>query len=346
MNSLKDFKLGQDFYISDLELPDAIDNIQILKRFGKRKITHAFHDIDGTHSLIRDWPPVMSLILYYVISTGLPTGYDDDDNVIKLVEKVGKVPLEETDRFCVESAGLSAITQMEWAVRRAIEEGSIFAESLALSKMELETNSEIIKHIWRGHELFDHMGEPEHLKEYLKEHSSRLFRLYEKVLNEACRNENIISALKNPEKWLVKGSMDFIGKLYDMGAKNYFITGAVVQINEEGQIEGGMYDEVCALGFEIGPGRMVEAIYGSTWNNKMPKAKVMEKLCKDEKIEPANVLVVGDGRSEISAGVAMNAITMSRLPSLALSQRELHKRLGTNIIVSDYSSKYLYKMFK
>ena len=31
------------------------------------KIKYAFHDIDGTHSLIRDWPPVMSICLYDVI---------------------------------------------------------------------------------------------------------------------------------------------------------------------------------------------------------------------------------------------------------------------------------------
>ncbi|MBN1553496.1 MAG: hypothetical protein JXA11_02030, partial [Phycisphaerae bacterium] len=112
-------------FITDENVPDQFDNVEILRRVGRRGITHVFHDIDGTHSLIRDWPPVMSLTLHTVIFEGLPDGYDSPDNVRRLVEIVGAQPLEETDRFCVESAGLSALTQMEWAIRRAVEAGSI-----------------------------------------------------------------------------------------------------------------------------------------------------------------------------------------------------------------------------
>ena len=46
---------------------------------------------------------------------------------------------------------------------------------------------------------------------------------------------------------------------------------------------------------------------------------------------------MGDGRSEISAGVGMGALTVSRLPQNAEKQRELHKKLGTDIIISDYN---------
>ena len=64
-------------YISDcIKDPD----IELVNPFGKRKITHVFHDIDGTHSLIREWQPVMSLVLYYTILSGLPNGYDSEDN--------------------------------------------------------------------------------------------------------------------------------------------------------------------------------------------------------------------------------------------------------------------------
>lgn len=46
------------------------------------------------------------------------------------------------------------------------------------------------------------------------------------------------------------------------------------------------------------------------------------------------MLVVGDGKSEILAVVKMGAVTLSILPKTAKRQRELHKRLGTNMIIS------------
>ena len=42
----------------------------VIGSFGEREILYAFHDIDGTHSLIRDWPPVMSIVLHYVSENG------------------------------------------------------------------------------------------------------------------------------------------------------------------------------------------------------------------------------------------------------------------------------------
>ena len=71
----------------------------------------------------------------------------------------------------------------------------------------------------------------------------------------------------------------------------------------------------------------------------------MKALCREENIDPANVLVIGDGRSEISAGVGMGAITISRLPLDATRQRELHRELGTNLILPDFSSPATYDMF-
>jgi len=63
---------------------------------------------------------------------------------------------------------------------------------------------------------------------------------------------------------------------------------------------------------------------------------VMFRLADELGVSGENVLVVGDGRSEISAGVSMGAVTVSRLPADADRQRELHSELGTNVIVSEY----------
>ena len=73
----------------------------LIRPFEKRQIVCAFHDIDGTHSLIRDWPPVMSIVLDYAEKSGVPEGYDSDENVRLLAEKAGTEPLPVTDRFCV-----------------------------------------------------------------------------------------------------------------------------------------------------------------------------------------------------------------------------------------------------
>lgn len=298
------------------------------------KIKYAFHDIDGTHSLIRDWPPVMSICLYDVIENGLPENFDSAENVKRLISLAGTKELPETDRFCIESAGLSALTQMEWAIRRAVQEGNITVNC------DMQTNSQIIDRINNGIEYYDDLPETDEMSAMLKEQTPRLFKLYEAVLNGYCRDKNLAKAMINPEEFRIAGSMEFLQFLKDNGVKNYFVTGAVVQ---KGM---GMHQEVEALGYEIGEGKLIEDIIGSTWTEKMPKDMVMQKLLKDLNIKGENVLVVGDGRAEIQAGVQMSAFVVSRLPENAEFQRSLHKKLGTNIIIKDFCDKEFLELFK
>ena len=310
------------------------DSKIIVNRFSNREIVCAFHDIDGTHSLIRNWPPVMSICLYDVIENGLPENFDNEENEKRLIEKCGTKDLPETDRFCVESAGLSALTQMEWAIRRSVEEGKISV------KCDRKMNSEIVKRIWNGEEIFDDCPETYEMKNMLEEKTPRLFKLYEAVLNGYCRDWNLEKARKNPDEYIVPGSKEFMMFLKKNGVKNYFVTGAVV---EKGM---GMFEEVEGLGYKVGEGELIENIYGSTWTEKIPKETVMKKLIKELGIDGKNVLVVGDGRAEISAGAEMGAVGISRLSENAVYQRELHKRLGTNIIIKDYLDKELYDLFE
>lgn len=318
------------------------EGLEIVNRIGKREITHVFHDIDGTHSLIRQWHPVMSVTLEYTILEGLKEGYDSPENTAMLIARSTEPHLEETDRFCTESAGLSALTQMEWAIRRAIEEKTI---DLGLDRQAMQTNSEIIQRIWQGEETFDTFWEPAPVKDYLKEHTPRLFRLYEKILNGACRDRNLATALENPETMRVKGSLAFMKRLKDLGVKNYFVTGAVIDYDAAGNPYGGMYEEVLGVGFEIGPGKDVEALYGSTWDKKKPKIDVMYDICRGQNLDLSKVMIVGDGRSEIEAGVKMGAVTVSRLDADAGRQIQIHKQLGTNMIITDYTSKDFLDMF-
>ncbi len=332
--------------IDDTKLPKKFDNVEIINRVGTRRITHVFHDIDGTHSLIRDWPPVMSVTLHDVIVNGLEGDYDSQTNVRRLVNQSGSKVLEETDSFCVESAGLSALTQMEWAIRRGIESGSIPAQRVGLDAKGMEVNSEIIRRIWKGEEVFDEFNEGERLKTYLKENTPRLFKLYENVLKGACRDRNLELARKNPEAWRVPGALEFLGMLKTLGVKNYFVTGAVIERDQAGRPSGNMYEEVIAVGFEIGPGKVVDTLEGSTWNHKATKSEVIKQICREEGLDGRETMVVGDGRSEVSAGAEIGAVIISRLPDAATRQRELHKQLGTNVIVTDYTSERFKTMFR
>lgn len=300
--------------------------------FERREILVAFHDVDGTHSLIREWPPVMSGVLYDVIVNGLPENYDSEENVKRLVAFCGTEVLEETDRFCVESAGLSALTQMEWAIRRSMQEGNIVVEG-----GKGAANDEKIARIWKGEEIFEDLPDTPEVEKYLTEHTPRLFKLYENVLNGFCRDKNLEKAKKDPASFQINGSMEWIKFLKDNGVKNYFVTGAVV---EKGM---GMYEEVEVLGYTFGEDGLMDDIYGSTWDEKVPKNVIMERLVKKFGLDPKNVLIVGDGRSEIATGVNLGALTISRLPMDATVQRELHKNLGTNIIVEDYECDALYE---
>lgn len=312
------------------------NDIAIVNAVKDRKIICAFHDIDGTHSLIRNWPPVMSRVLYDTAVNGIPDDLTSEENINRLVSLCGVEDLEETDRFCIESAGLSALTQMEWAIRRNME--------MTNGKFDSETNSEIIKLIWAGEEKFEKFDEPDEYLDYLSKVTPKLFWVYEQVLNRFCRDNNLKKAKENPEEFLIPGSKEFMRYLHDNGIKNYFVTGAVVDKSIEPPM--GMYEEVLGLGFEIGEGKEVENIYGSTWEEKIPKEEVMKRLVKELGINGENVLVVGDGRSEITAGVSLGAVTLSLLPKEAKRQRELHTELGTNMIICDYTSEDLKKIIK
>ncbi|MCQ2771126.1 MAG: HAD family hydrolase [Clostridia bacterium] len=295
----------------------------VIKDFKCRAIKYAFHDIDGTHSLIRDWPPVMSIVLDYVSRGGVPEGYDSDENVKKLISLAGTKPLPDTDKFCVESAGLSALTQMEWAIRRAIDFGHI---NIDCDKVD---NKNKIERIGQGEEIFD-VPDTDEMRAFLDIHTPRLFKFYEKVLNGFCRDKNLELAKTDPDRFIIKGSKKFLQFLKDNGVKNYFVTGAVV---ERGM---GMFEEVETLGYGIGPGEVIEDIIGSTWTDKLPKDVIMENLMKKLGINGEEILVIGDGRAEISAGVNMGALCISRLGKEEEYKRNLHKKLGTDIIIEDY----------
>jgi len=305
-------------------------DIDLVTPFVLRKITHAFHDIDGTHSLIRDWVPVMTLVTGFVAENGLPEA-DDPADMAKIMSRYDPAEFPEGHRFAIESAGLSALTQMEWALRRAAQN-----HRFALPGEKPEVNDAIVARIWQGEEEFPEFAEPERLRAMLEAAATRLFRAYEILLLEMGRDRNLAAANCNPSAWRVPGSLEFLQYLRSCGVCNYFVTGAVIEYAADGTVRGTMAEEIEALGLGAHPGGIIEKLVGSAWNEKLPKDKIMQKICRDGRIDPANVLVIGDGRSEIAAAVGMKALAMSRLGADAERAREIHRALHTNLIVEHY----------
>jgi phosphoglycolate phosphatase-like HAD superfamily hydrolase len=329
--------------LDDTNLPDRVGELEIVRRVGRRAVSHVFHDIDGTHSLIREWPPVMSALISWIIANGMPEGYDREENAADIAARIGSLRAEETDRFAVESAGLAALTQMEWTIRRALEEGTLSLAGGPLEDEERAANAEIIRRIWDGGERFSDLPDSPRVRDFVAAHAPRLFRLYEAVLAKASRDRNLAAARQDPAPWRVPGSLAFLRRLHAAGVMNHFVTGSVMSTVQRPE---GMLEEVMALGFEVGPGRMIESAHGSDWNRKMPKDEVMRGLLADLGIPGEQVLVVGDGRSEVQAGAAMGAVVLSRLAPDAHRLRELHRGLGTNYIVSDYREPALERLLQ
>jgi len=330
--------------IDDRHIAGDSGGLVIVNRVGRREITHAVHDIDGTHSIIRQWPPVMSICLHYASHNPLDGDFDSDEILHWLVENAGKQALPETDRFCVESAGLSALTQMEWAIRRGLELGSVRIKDYTPTADDHRKNSYIVQEIWSGREMFGDVHEAPQISTYIAERVPRLFRLYENALNRFCRDRNLAEARRNPEPWRVPGSMNFLRLLHASSVKNYFLTGAVVDARDSGSITG-IHEEVVVLGYSIGPGELVEDIVGSLWDKKITKIEAMMRLIDEVGIRKEDLLIVGDGRAEIQAASQLDAVAISRLEHDATCQRLIHTEAGTNYIVPDYTSEDFKSLF-
>jgi phosphoglycolate phosphatase-like HAD superfamily hydrolase len=233
---------------------------------------------------------------------------------------------------------------MEWAIRRAAQEGNLPPTAgIELSADQHQVNAAIIQRIWDGQERFEDVKRDVDLSAldaFIAERAPRLFRLYERILNQASRDRNTAAAWQDPEPWRFPGSMAFLERLRAVGCHNYFVTGAVLYE------EGGMFEEVRALGFDVGPGKIVEAMHGSSWDRKMPKDEVMCELFTSLGVEAAAALVVGDGRKEIQAAVDMGCVAMSRLDTDARRLRQLHAEIGTNYVVADYTDPALRELVK
>ena len=315
-------------FVDPSKIPSTIEKVA---PFESRHITHAFFDIDGTCSLIREWVPVMALVTGFTAKYGLPDT-NLPSEIAQIISTHNPDEFPEGFKFAIESAGLSALTQMEWALRCAAAN-----DKIQLPKLEKKINKEIIQAIENGEELFEDKNEAKSLRDMLAEKSSLLFKAYEILLLSMCRNRNLALAKENPTKFLVPGIIEFMTFLRDCGVKSYFVTGAVVEPDGTGT----MFEEIDALGLAPSPDGLAQKLIGSTWNEKIPKDKIMEKLAAQEGIDGKSLLVIGDGRSEVSAGVKLGALVISRLNQTDLRQREIHKKLNTNIIIDHYNMKEL-----
>ena len=96
--------------INDREL-ESRGKLEVVRKVGERRLTHAIHDIDGTHSLIREWPPVMSLSIYHAMTCGLSDDFDSEATVKRLVDQTGARP---------EHAARSATEMFQYAAKHRL----------------------------------------------------------------------------------------------------------------------------------------------------------------------------------------------------------------------------------
>ncbi|MBR7105052.1 MAG: HAD family hydrolase [Lentisphaeria bacterium] len=308
-----------------IQVPEKLSSgIELVTPFDPADIVCAFHDIDGTHSRIREWVPVMTLVTGCVAAYGMFPG--TPEKIAEAIRCHQGEDFSEAHRFAIESAGLSALTQMEWALRMARR----------LDGTSSKINEEIISAIWSGCEMFDEAGESRESLMCLKEQASALFKAYEILLLEMGRDKNLSEARKNPENWRIPGSMALLEMLKNNGVENYFVTGAVVEYDGSGTPRGTMYEEIQALGYEVGRGKLIEGFCGSSWDEKLPKIEIMKQLIRRKSLQPGQILVIGDGRSEIAAGRELGCLTVSRLDIQAERAREIHRQLQTHVIVPDF----------
>ena len=129
---------------------------------------------------------------------------------------------------------------------------------------------------WRHRgQVFGDIEEPARLRACVEQWAPRLFRWYEALLNEASRDRNLALARREPGAWRVAGSLEFLARLREAGARNYFVTGAVLA---ESGPPTGMLEELEAIGVEVGAGKLVEAALGSRWDEKVPKIEIIRNL--------------------------------------------------------------------
>ena len=72
-----------------MNMPEKLpEGMEIVTPFEPGEIVCAFHDIDGTHSKIRDWVPVMTLVTGCVASYGMFQGSPEE--IAASIRKYGR----------------------------------------------------------------------------------------------------------------------------------------------------------------------------------------------------------------------------------------------------------------
>ena len=82
--------------------------VELVTPFEPRKIVCAFHDIDGTHSKIREWVPAMTLVTGTVAAYGMFRGPPLE--IAGVIRKHQQESFPESELFVVDPVSETAVS--------------------------------------------------------------------------------------------------------------------------------------------------------------------------------------------------------------------------------------------
>ncbi|MEG2087617.1 MAG: hypothetical protein RR022_05400, partial [Angelakisella sp.] len=146
------------------------------------------------------------------------------------------------------------------------------------------------------------------------------------------RIEGLTNGTMNPDTFFVSGSRTFLQKLHDAGIQIYIASGTD---EADVQREAGL----------LGVMPFVRSVKGAPPRQKdCSKVAVIKELLQTHSLSGRQLLVVGDGKVEISLGNEVNAITIGIASNELLMDGTPHpkkleklRQAGANYIVPDFN---------
>lgn len=171
-----------------------------------------------------------------------------------------KVIEEQIQRYISESTGIQTVYQMQWLAQKVKEYG---------------INPEVHDHWW-----------------YKDQYNRRLMQKVQ------ARLDSLRSGLCDVSEFLIKGSREFIQKLYDNDIKLYVASGTD---------DIDVKNEVKALGLS----EYFTIVAGAPYRRaECSKEAVIKGLIENSGIDSRNILVIGDGKVEIRLGNEAGTLTL------------------------------------
>lgn len=162
--------------------------------------------------------------------------------------------------------------------------------------------------------------------DYKKEYNDRLLKMV------STRMKKLDSGEKTPEEFIIKGSVEFLKALYNKGYQLYLASGTD-------------HPDVLHEAEVLGVKKFFKKIAGAPVNRiDSSKANVINFLLEEKGLKGSQVLIIGDGKVEISMGIDKKSITLGvatdevNREGINNWKRERLIRAGAHAITGDFTN--------